>query len=343
MDRLERIPERRRIDDLIPLAPPGPVPSLLLTLVCTAAAALLRWSIDPLVGEDMALVTFLVPAAVMSFVLGHRWGALAVALGGAAGLFLFAPAPGGRPSTADLWALGAYAMVAAAIVGILGLARSALLSARAEKARAEAASETLQLVSQELSHRIQNIFAVVAGIVRLSIREHPEARRYADDLLSRIQALGSAHELVRPHSPRSRTESRPTSLGALLESLFEAYREGGAQRIVISGDEIALKVDAATPVALLFHELATNALKYGALSRPEGRVSLDTRDEGESIHIVWSETGGPTVREIPVHAGFGGRLITMSVEKQLFGTIQKYWSPLGLQITLTIPRSSLTD
>jgi len=341
MDRPDRPHEGRRIDDLIPLTPPGLGPSLALTLGSTAAAALFRWIIDPLVGEDMALVTFLVPAAIASFVLGYRWGALSAIAGGACGLFLFAPRPGAPPAVADLWALCAYAIVAAAIIGILGLARSALLTARLEKARAEAASERLQLVSQELSHRIQNIFAVISGIITLSARDHPAAKVYADGLLARILALGSAHELVRPHSPDSRADPEPTTLTRLLAALFGAYRDGDAERIRLSGSDVDLTMTAATPVALLFHELATNALKYGALSRPEGQVSLAIEDDGDRVLIDWTEVGGPPVREVPAHSGFGSRLLSLSVEKQLNGQIRQTWAPLGLRVTVTIPRARL--
>lgn len=334
--------EGRRIDDLIPQAPPGLLRSLALALGSTSAAGLLRWAIDPLVGGDMALVTFLVPTAVVTFVLGYRWGALTAALGGGVGLFLFTFLRDLTPTAFDLWALGVYAIVATSIIAILGLARSALQSARAEKARAEAASERLQMVSQELSHRIQNIFAVISGIISLSVREHPVARSYADDLLARIQALGAAHEFVRPHSPHSRQDAGPTTLTRLLRTLFEAYREDGAERIVLSGVDLPLQSTAATPVALLFHELATNSLKYGALSRPDGQVTLEAEDVGDDIQIVWTETGGPPVREIPEHSGFGSRLITMSVEKQLHGVIRQNWAPPGLRVTVTIPRIKLT-
>lgn len=334
--------EGRRIDALIPQEPPGLALSLSVTVGSTAVAALFRWAIAPLVGADLAFTTFLAPAAVAAFVLGYGWGALAAALGGGVGLLLFTSSQNAPLDRTEMWSLLGYGIVAAVIVGILGLARSALLSAREEKARAEAASESLQLISHELSHRIQNIFAVISGMVSLSVREHPEAKPYAEDLLARVRALGAAHEFVRPHSPHSRQAPGPTTFARLLGSLFEAYQLDGADRIALSGVDFTLKTTAATPVALLFHELATNSLKYGALSRQAGAVTVVASTEGDTVRIVWTEQGGPPVREIPDHSGFGSRLITMSVDKQLRGAVHQDWKVDGLRVRITIPRVQLT-
>lgn len=332
----------RRVGEIIPQSQPGLAACLGLTFGCVGAAGLFRLTIDPLVGEQIALAIFLAPAALCAFMLGFGWGALAAALGGAGALLLFARGAGDGPGVADLWSLSAFALIATMIVGLMALARSALLTARAERANTEAANESLQLVSQELSHRIQNIFAVISGMVSLSVREHPAAAAYAEDLLARVRALGSAHELVRPHSPDSRQAIHETTFGALLNVLFLAYRADGAERIVISGDDIRLQPAAATPVALLFHELATNSLKYGALSRADGAVTVHATRSGADMEIVWTESGGPPLSEAPRHSGFGSRLITMSVEQQLRGAVGQEWLADGLRVTVSVPARSLT-
>jgi two-component sensor histidine kinase len=332
----------RRVGEIIPQQQPGLAACLGLTFGCVGAAGLFRLTIDPLVGQQIALATFLAPAALCAFMLGSGWGALAAALGGAVALLLFARTSGEGPAVGHLWSLTAFALIATMIVSLMALARSALLTARAERANTEAANERLQLVSQELSHRIQNIFAVISGMVSLSVREHPAAAAYADDLLARVRALGAAHELVRPHSPGSRLAVQETTFSALLNILFLAYREAGAERIAISGADTRLQPAAATPVALLFHELATNSLKYGALSRADGAVSVHAARRGEDIEIVWTESGGPPLEAAPRHSGFGSRLITMSVEKQLRGAIRQDWLADGLRVTVTVPARSLT-
>jgi len=111
--------------------------------------------------------------------------------------------------------------------------------------------------------------------------------------------------------------------------------------VSIQGDDPAVDDRAATPLALLFHELATNASKYGGLSAAEGGVSVAIRIEGETCHIDWHERGGPPVGARPALTGFGSRLIQLSVSGQLRGEIAKTWEADGLHARITIPMESL--
>jgi two-component sensor histidine kinase len=150
------------------------------------------------------------------------------------------------------------------------------------------------LLSQELSHRIKNIFAVISALLALSARQYPEARAFATAARSRIAALARAHEFVRPQTESARPSRDGTTLHAFLRDLFLPYDDEAAHpRVVVSGDDADFDDQAATPVALLFHELATNAAKYGALSVPGGRVSLTTLQQGERYAMTWQERGGP--------------------------------------------------
>lgn len=193
-----------------------------------------------------------------------------------------------------------------------------------------------EIIAQELSHRIKNIFSVVNGLISFSTRHHPELAEAAEDLRNRILALGRAHDFVRPHSEASRPESRPNSLSGMLSSLLTAYEE----RVSITGDEIIIDDHSATPLALTFHELATNAAKYGALAIPEGSVSIRCEQEGDAVHIVWVERGGAAVEE-PKDFGFGSKLIELSVARQMGGVMDRAWSPQGLEVRLKIPSSSI--
>lgn len=206
----------------------------------------------------------------------------------------------------------------------------------------KSAAEERELVAQELSHRIKNIFAVIAGLINLSARTQPEIKPLADDLRVRIQALGRAHDFVRPHSRESRRSEDPANLQGLLRELVEAYNDADGRRVNIIGDDPAIDDRAATPLALLFHELATNASKYGALSSADGRVTVDIKIDGENCLIDWREQGGPAVREQPELTGFGSRLIKLSVSAQLRGEIVKSWDGGGLNARITIPLASLS-
>ena len=123
------------------------------------------------------------------------------------------------------------------------------------------AAEYVELLSQELSHRIKNIFAIIQSLIGLSGRRVPESAGFARDLQARIAALGRAHDLARPHSD----QSRPHHGGATLHRLAREIYDG---RITISGEDVAVDDAAATPFALILHELATK----GSL-RDRGRMT----------------------------------------------------------------------
>jgi PAS domain S-box-containing protein len=205
------------------------------------------------------------------------------------------------------------------------------------------AAEERELVAQELSHRIKNIFAVLTGIVSLSARGRPEVKPFAEQLRQRIFALGEAHDFVRPQNYLSTTQAGQGTLSALVTRLMRPYEgEDGENRVRYSGEDTIIDDAAATPLALLFHELATNAAKYGALSRPEGWTSLSGRTEGEQFHLTWKELGGPEIAEPSRPSGFGSKLIELSVSGQLRGEIERFWEKDGLRVELSLPLSALT-
>jgi len=204
------------------------------------------------------------------------------------------------------------------------------------------AEQAKDLLSQELSHRIKNIFAVVSALIALSARQFPEAKAFAGVVRTRINALARAHEFVRPHSDRSRPLLGSRTLHGFLEDLFKPYATmDGRPRVVLSGDDAEFDDQAATSVALLFHELATNAAKYGALTAPEGTVALNTRRQGDRFVLTWRERGGPAVAGEPERVGFGSSLAALSVEGQLGGRLERVWDPDGLTVVADLPATAL--
>ncbi|UJW85596.1 PAS domain-containing protein [Devosia sp. SL43] len=205
------------------------------------------------------------------------------------------------------------------------------------------AAEERELVAQELSHRIKNIFAVLTGIISLSARSRPEIKPFADELRQRVYALGEAHDFVRPHSHASRSAGGQNSLRSLIERLVRPYRNADMDRVRLVGDDAAIDDGAATPLALLFHELATNAAKYGALSEAEGRVVLTGRDPGDGCYLLtWKELGGPVPSAPTDSSGFGSRVIELSVQGQLRGKLERHWESDGLRVDIEIPMEALT-
>ena len=201
--------------------------------------------------------------------------------------------------------------------------------------------EQREIISHELSHRIKNIFAVVVGLVSLSSRAHPGFEPVADDLRERILALGRAHDHVRPHSLASRPAEQGSTLHGLLGELLAPYRIDGHDRFQVMGDDMVIDDRAATPLALAFHELATNASKYGALSTPAGRLRIDVAAGPSVVEIKWAETDGPEVAS-PARTGFGTRLIELSIDRQLGGRAERLWDADGLVVRMAIPIGAMS-
>ena len=127
-----------------------------------------------------------------------------------------------------------------------------------------------------------------------------------------------------------------STLKGLLQEIFRPYPASDDGRMAIVGDDVAIDDRGATPIALVFHELATNAAKYGALSSAEGRVDVEITRTGEAVRITWRETRGPTVQGEPERTGFGTRLAELSVAQQLGGVIRREWKPGGLCVEIEV-------
>jgi PAS domain S-box-containing protein len=203
------------------------------------------------------------------------------------------------------------------------------------------AAEHNEILSRELAHRIKNIFAVVSSLISLSARRAPESRDFASTLVDRVMALGRAHEFARPHSDRSRTTMPGTTLKAMIADLLSPYDIGGRTRILLDGEDVDADDQAATPIALVVHELATNAAKYGALTSPDGQVAILVRKLDADIELLWEERGGPLIAGTPTMTGFGTRLAQMAVEQQLGGSIEREWARDGLKLRLQVPHHRL--
>lgn len=207
---------------------------------------------------------------------------------------------------------------------------------------AKMAAEQNELLSRELSHRIKNIFAVVSGLIGLSSRHDPSVRVFAKGLQERIAALGRAHEFARPHSEASRPALGGSTLKGLLIEIFRPYPAFDEGRIVLDGDDVPVDDRGATPIALVFHELATNAAKYGALATAEGQVHVAIALTDAKVGVTWCETGGPAIDGEPERQGFGTRLAEMSVAQQLGGVIRRDWKPTGLCVEIEVSINRLS-
>ena len=179
------------------------------------------------------------------------------------------------------------------------------------------------LLTREVDHRAKNLLAVVRSLVRMT--KHDDPRRFAEALDGRLAALANAHTLLAADGWQ----------GAELHAVAERELAAYPGRAVFLGPVARLAPAAVQPVAMLLHELATNACKHGALSAPNGRVHLTwEQEEDGGLRLHWRESGGPKVRE-PERKGFGSRMIG-SLARQLQGEVAKDWRPDGLRCTATV-------
>jgi PAS domain S-box-containing protein len=216
-----------------------------------------------------------------------------------------------------------------------------LIGAHIDITELKQVEEARELISRELSHRIKNIFAVVASIVTLSARGDPAARPLAQAIRERIEALARAHDYVRPSDlDQSGAPVLQTMVG-LLDMLLEPYQAAEAGRVSISGDPVPIGVGTATALSLVVHELATNAVKYGALSREQGRVDIVCEAGFEQASLIWRESGGPELTGPPTRQGFGTLMSERAAKAQLRATITHDWRPEGLRVRFDIPASHL--
>ena len=197
------------------------------------------------------------------------------------------------------------------------------------------ASEQRDLLARELSHRIKNIFAVVGSLAQLKSRDHPEAKDFATSFGEAISALNRAHDYVRPGASASRD-----TLHGLLRELAKPYTVGGRNSVTIEGEDVPIDPKSATPLALVFHELATNAAKYGALHEGTGTVLMASRIEGENVVVDWVEQGGADASD-PGEDGFGTRLISMTVQGQLGGKLEREFGEGGFRARIELPLAAL--
>ena len=203
------------------------------------------------------------------------------------------------------------------------------------------AEEGHELLAGEMSHRVKNLLAIATGLTHITSRSTSTTADMARELTQRLTALGRAHDLVRPLPG---DQGKAALLGDLLIVLLAPYDDLGAfsGRIRVAVERMGVGDAAATSLALVIHELATNSLKYGALSSGTGTLDVTTSAPTDAqLDLIWMERGGPPVDAPPEAKGFGSKLVHRSVSKQLGGAIEYDWAPDGLIVTLRLDRTKL--
>jgi len=204
------------------------------------------------------------------------------------------------------------------------------------------AEEGHELLAGEMSHRVKNLLAIATALTAISSRASDTTQEMARELTQRLSALGRAHDLVRP---LPNDQGNAALLGDLLVVLLAPYDELGAfkGRLRIAVERMGVGHASATSLALVIHELATNAMKYGALSAATGTLDISSAPDGDDIVLTWLERGGPRVTVPEGDGGFGSKLVHRSVTGQLDGSIDYTWDSEGLIVTVRINRLRLAS
>lgn len=195
------------------------------------------------------------------------------------------------------------------------------------------AQERQELLVRELDHRVKNLFSIVTAIVSLSARSATSVQEMAGDVKGRVIALSAAHGLARSSGLEP---GGTTTLDDLVKAVLAPHLSDD-ERVDISGPLVPLNSVQASGLALILHELGTNAIKHGAWGSSTGRITIRWMLSDENLILNWSEMGGPAVLAPPTRSGFGTVLANRTASSSLGGKITYDWLPSGLAVRLTIP------
>lgn len=202
----------------------------------------------------------------------------------------------------------------------------------------KANEDQLRLLLRELTHRSKNLLAVIHAIARQTASRTRSVEDFLDRFSARLVAIGSSHDLL------IADEWHGASLRMLVEQQLSEHAERFGEQIAIEGEDVMLKPEAIQNLGLALHELATNAQKYGALSDPDGQVSIKWQfcEEASKLKLVWQERGGPEVRP-PQRSGFGRAMLETVVGQALAGDVRLSFPPKGVRCVIVIPSAQVTS
>lgn len=286
------------------------------------AAAAVRWAMPAAPGSELPFITYF-PALIVASALGGFTGGLTcLATATIAAAYLLA-----MPDRSAIWALGSFWIAGGLVIVVAAALADSVRELRRSRSQLTYAQAQLRTLVDELAHRSRNALFVIMSIVSQSARAAGSAVDAERMINARLEALLRAQEVT------LQADGTSACLRPLLQKALEPF---GLERIVIAAaPEVRVEADVAMGLGLLFHELATNALKYGALSLPPGRVLIDWTVDAGVARFVWRELGGPPVAE-PSKKGFGGRLLDAALVPQ-GGKAERRFEPEGMVCELRIP------
>jgi len=213
---------------------------------------------------------------------------------------------------------------------VLANAAKSALRARSRQHEVEAHQERQALLIEELNHRVKNTLATVQSLAHQTFKQPTSPQAARERFEARLMSLSRTHNLLNESSWTG------ASLKEVLALELEPYIADRPQRLISSGPPVELRAPVAVALGMILHELATNAAKYGALSRSNGYIHIKWAVSETVLRLQWVERDGPLVSQ-PLHRGFGSRLIETTVRRQLDGHVDLHFDPEGLICELEMP------
>lgn len=311
------------------LGAPAPRPAIAAAvgLVCAALSILLRFAATPYIGDGEALLTAFPLLLVASLTSGAIAGWVSLVLSTFASWYLFI----GDSFSFSFGPFEKGILVGTFLAGAFTIQICVLMRRTFREIAALRATEGL--LSRELEHRIKNTLTLVLSIARQTFKRDRTIESAFDDFEGRIIALAAAQELV------GKGERTPAAISAIVERSLTPFCGIALQdRLTLTGPEVFVDYDVMVALFLVFHELATNAAKYGALSVADGVVDVAwrLREEGRSLVLGWNEKHGPPVNH-PSRQGFGSKLLNRIVTRNLRGSIAIDYFEAGVRAELSLP------
>lgn len=300
----------------------APAPTLLETvawiILALAVATGLRAALTPWLGENLAYATY--PPFVLALTLRFGWrtglGAALLAAPLSAWLFM-TDAPGAYVTAAHL-------VAAAVFIGMSGLVIATAELLRRAFRELDTAAKQQAAMNAELQHRVKNSLAVVQALAAQTGRAAVDFESFYEDFRGRLLALAAAHDLLSSGAWSS------CELSLLAQETLKPF---ASERIRIEGQPARIAASSCTPLVLALHELATNAVKHGALSSAHGFVTLRWEATPCGHRILWREHGGPAVLP-PVRVGLGRRLLKAQAGLE---AVKLDFAPAGVACEICLP------
>lgn len=297
--------------------PPRSLIALAFALACVAIATLVRIGLGAISPASVVFAPYYSATLVAALVGGAAAGIFATVAGAIAAFLLFVP-PDWTSHVFDVEQLVSYFLFIASSMVIIWAANSY----RELLQRLRQEQDRWRLLNHELAHRIKNTLAIVQAVASQTLREQPGALGKLND---RIAALAATNDLL------IKSEWRGAFLKRILAAEFAPYDHA---RFRLDGEDFSCPSELATLLALIFHELTTNAAKYGALSRPGGGVALSWTRQGDRVAFEWVESGGPPPAPVS-RQGFGTTLLARGLQ-QFDGKVDMRFAPAGLHCRLVL-------